>query len=57
MKTPCELKDRSKYYRFHCDYGHDTEDCHDLKNQIEELIHKGHLRYYVKRQLESSPHP
>lgn len=43
MKTLCELKDRSKYCRFQRDYGHNTKDCHDLKNQIKELIRRGHL--------------
>ncbi|XP_064950522.1 uncharacterized protein LOC135604801 [Musa acuminata AAA Group] len=33
-------KDWSKYYRFHRDYGHDTEDCRDLQNQIEDLIRR-----------------
>ncbi|GAV80414.1 LOW QUALITY PROTEIN: hypothetical protein CFOL_v3_23875, partial [Cephalotus follicularis] len=36
-----------KYYRYHRDHGHDTEECRNLKNQIEDLIHKGHLRKYV----------
>ena len=22
---------KDKYYRFHCDHGHDTADCYDLK--------------------------
>ncbi|GAV58708.1 hypothetical protein CFOL_v3_02241, partial [Cephalotus follicularis] len=38
-----------KYYRYHHDHGHDTEECRHLKNQIEDLIHKGYLRKYVDR--------
>ncbi|XP_030936407.1 uncharacterized protein LOC115961589 [Quercus lobata] len=39
----------NKYYRFHKDHGHNTEDCIDLKEQIEELIRKGKLQKYVKK--------
>ncbi|RWW64280.1 hypothetical protein BHE74_00028492 [Ensete ventricosum] len=35
LKGPRELRDQAKYYRFHRDYDHDMEDCHDLCNQIE----------------------
>ncbi|GAV71919.1 hypothetical protein CFOL_v3_15408, partial [Cephalotus follicularis] len=38
-----------KYCRYHCDHGRDTEECRQLKNQIEDLIRKGHLRKYVDR--------
>ena len=35
------VRDKNKYFRFHKDHSHYTEDCRDLKEQIEELIRKG----------------
>ena len=58
---------KKKYCQFHKDHGHFTEDCRDLKEQIEELIPKGKLNKFVKKgepsrfrddnknQCESSP--
>ncbi|XP_050259739.1 uncharacterized protein LOC126704771 [Quercus robur] len=40
---------QNKYCRFHRDHGHNTEDCRDLREQIEELIRKGKLQKYVKK--------
>nr|GEV52027.1 reverse transcriptase domain-containing protein [Tanacetum cinerariifolium] len=41
-------RDMSKYCHFHEDYGHDTNDCHKLRNQIEEAIKSGQLSHLVK---------
>ncbi|GAV70523.1 hypothetical protein CFOL_v3_14021, partial [Cephalotus follicularis] len=49
LRTPAENKNVEKYCRYHRDHGHDTEECRQLKNQIEDLIRKGHLRKYVDR--------
>ena len=37
---------KSKYCKFHRDYGHDTNDCVTLKDKIETLIRKGRLTKY-----------
>ncbi|GAV82191.1 hypothetical protein CFOL_v3_25643 [Cephalotus follicularis] len=49
MRSPAEKRDLEKFCRYHCDHGHDTEKCRQLKNQIEDLIRKGHLMRYVDR--------
>ena len=41
--------DKNMYCRFHKDHGHDTEDCRDLKERVEEPIRKGKLQKYVKK--------
>ncbi|XP_050259776.1 uncharacterized protein LOC126704820 [Quercus robur] len=35
------IRDKKKYCYFHKDHGHYTEDCRDLKEEIEKLIQKG----------------
>ena len=42
------VRDKKKYCLFHKEHGHYTEDCRDLKEQIEELIRKGKLQKFVK---------
>ncbi|GAV79587.1 hypothetical protein CFOL_v3_23052, partial [Cephalotus follicularis] len=49
MRSSPEKKDTEKYFQYHRDHVHDTEECRHLKNQIEDLIRKGHLRKYVDR--------
>ena len=38
LLTNPDRRAKGKYYRFHRDHGHNTENCYDLKRQIEELI-------------------
>ena len=59
IKLPLSLPprlglDRTKYCRYHCSYGHNTEDCWALKNKIEELIQVGYLAQFIKR-LDNHP--
>lgn len=44
--------DKTKYYRFHDNYGHTTEDCRALKDRIEELIQAGYVARFVRRPQE-----
>lgn len=37
-RTSSNRKDQSKYCRFHQDHGHNTDDCINLKDQVETLI-------------------
>ena len=43
------IRDKNKYCQFHKDHGHYTEECWNLKEQIEELIRKGKLQNYIKK--------
>ncbi|XP_065638402.1 uncharacterized protein LOC136071272 [Quercus suber] len=49
MKGDPNKRNKNKYCRFHRDYGHDTDECYDLKQQIENLIRQGKLRHFVGR--------
>ncbi|XP_019149861.1 PREDICTED: uncharacterized protein LOC109146664 [Ipomoea nil] len=41
--------DPNKYYRFHRQKGHDTDECILLKRQIEQLIQMGYLGQFIKK--------
>ncbi|GMN33966.1 hypothetical protein TIFTF001_044856, partial [Ficus carica] len=49
MKGDPNKRDKSKYCRFHQDFGHDTSNCYQLKGQIEALVQQGQLREFVER--------
>ncbi|XP_050248433.1 uncharacterized protein LOC126695645 [Quercus robur] len=42
-------RNRNKYFRFHKDHGHGTDECFDLKQPIENLIRQGKLRNFLRR--------
>jgi len=41
--------DMTKYCRYHRNHGHTTEDCKTLQDKIEELVHVGHFRRFIRR--------
>ena len=61
MKTDPAKRDLTKYCEFHRDHGHRTDDCIQLRKEIEYLIRRGHLRCFValkgrEQALPPSPH-
>ena len=66
MKGDPNKRNRNKYWCFHRDHGHDTDECFDLKQQIKNLIRQGKLRNFLgldhkdeklKEKLEESSRP
>ena len=49
MKGDPNKRNRNKYCCFRRDHGHDTDECFDLKQQIENLIRQGKLRNFLRR--------
>ena len=47
IHAPTEVRDKSKYCRFHQDLGHHTDECRHLKDQVETLICQGKLQKFV----------
>ena len=47
MKSDPTARDNTKYCEFHRDYGHRTDDCIQLKREIEYLIRRGYLRRFI----------
>ncbi|KAL8555711.1 hypothetical protein ACS0TY_003502 [Phlomoides rotata] len=37
----------NKFYLLHNDYGHNTNDCFHLRDEIERLIQAGHLKGFI----------
>ena len=47
LKSDPTTRDNSKYCEFHRDYRHRTDDCIQLKREIEYLIRRGYLRRFI----------
>ena len=47
MKGDPNKRNRNKYCHFHRDHGHDTDECFDLKQQVENLIRQGKLKSFL----------
>ncbi|XP_043694233.1 uncharacterized protein LOC122644940 [Telopea speciosissima] len=50
MVKPPHERNKNKYYHFHQDPSHNTEECKQLKDEIEALIQRGRLGQFVKKE-------
>ena len=53
MKSDPTTRDNTRYCEFHRDYGHRTDDCIQLKREIEYLIRRGYLRSFIAPENQS----
>ncbi|KAL5739271.1 hypothetical protein ACOSP7_028188 [Xanthoceras sorbifolium] len=49
MRTHMRARNPNKFCAYHNGVGHNTTDCLELKDAIEDLIRRGRLRDYVVR--------
>ena len=47
MRTHLEKYNPNKFCLYHRDHGHDTEECIQLQDEIEELIRRGRLDRFI----------
>ena len=55
MKGSRGKRDMTMYCQYHKDHGHTTEECRQLKDEIEGLISRGYLRQYVRNRADQLP--
>ncbi|GKA51251.1 reverse transcriptase domain-containing protein [Tanacetum coccineum] len=54
MTTPVKKRNSNKFYEFHGEVGHNTDECMHLKRQIEELLKNGKLLHVIKELKQNS---
>ncbi|GKA04615.1 reverse transcriptase domain-containing protein [Tanacetum coccineum] len=59
MVTPAEKRDPNKFCEFHEDIGHNTDECMQLRRQLEEMIKSEKLSQFIKelKQKDQSQAP
>ena len=57
MKTDPTKRDNIKYCEFHRDHGHRTDDCIQLRKEIEYFIQRGYLRRYIASEGQDQAQP
>ena len=57
MKGDPRKQNKNKYCCFHRDHGHETNECYDLKQQIEILIKQGKLKNFLGRDHKDKKQP
>nr|GEX72863.1 reverse transcriptase domain-containing protein [Tanacetum cinerariifolium] len=57
MVTPVEKRNSKKFCDFHNDKGYNTDECMQLKKQIEELVRAGKLSHLIKEIIQGREQP
>ena len=57
MKGDPRKQNKNKYCCFHRDHGHETNECYDLKQQIEILIKQGKLKNFLGQDHKDKRQP
>lgn len=48
IKASSHKRPKGRYCLFHRDHNYSTQDCYDLKEEVEDLIREGLLKEFVK---------
>ena len=57
LKGDLYKRPRNKYWCFHRNYGHDTSNCNNLKQQMEAFIKQAKLQWFVKKERDRENPP
>ena len=57
MRSDPTKRDNTRYCEFHRDYGHRTNDCIQLRKEIEYLIRRGYLRRFISSEGHAQSQP
>ena len=52
-----EWRDKSRYYKYHRDVEHRTNECYRLRRLLNFLVKRGHLREYIEEVVLNSSQP
>ncbi|XP_077225217.1 uncharacterized protein LOC143858449 [Tasmannia lanceolata] len=55
LKGTARKRNTSKYCHFHGDHGHTTDDCYNLKNEVEMLVGLGRVDKYLLNSKHNGP--
>ncbi|GAA0161349.1 hypothetical protein LIER_17685 [Lithospermum erythrorhizon] len=52
MRSAPGRRDKNRYYEYHREHGHDTNECRILKAELEKLIKRGYLKEFVDKETQ-----
>ncbi|GJY95290.1 hypothetical protein Tco_0511651 [Tanacetum coccineum] len=54
MITPVEKRNANKFYEFHGEVGHNTDECNHLRKQIKDMLKAGKLSHIIRELKQNS---